>query len=96
MSSSELTDSNSAPDGTALPALVGTPGEPLWHRRPNPGPTDRPVAADRSLTESQSLDPGDSDFSSSAAPKKVGRTTKNRVSSCNHEPVLAHTGYEMP
>ncbi len=31
-----------------------------------------------------------------AAPQKVGRTTKNRVSSSNHAPVLAHTGYETP
>ena len=30
------------------------------------------------------------------APQKVGRTTKNRVSSSNHAPVLAHTGYETP
>jgi hypothetical protein len=30
------------------------------------------------------------------APQKVGRTTKNRVSSSNHAPVLAHTGYVSP
>lgn len=30
------------------------------------------------------------------APQKVGRTAKNRVSSRNHAPVLAHTGYETP
>lgn len=30
------------------------------------------------------------------APQKVGRTTKNGVSSSNHAPVLAHTGYETP
>ena len=30
------------------------------------------------------------------APQKVGRTTKNRVSSSNHAPILAHTGYETP
>ncbi len=26
----------------------------------------------------------------------VGRTTKNRVSSCNHRPLLAYLGYETP
>jgi hypothetical protein len=31
-----------------------------------------------------------------APPQKVGRTTKNRVSSCNHAPLLAHHGYETP
>jgi len=31
-----------------------------------------------------------------AASQKVGRTTKNRVSSHNHAPVLAHPGYETP
>lgn len=31
-----------------------------------------------------------------ATAQKVGRTTKNRVSSSNHAPVLAHTGYETP
>ena len=31
-----------------------------------------------------------------AASQKVGRTTKNRVSSGNHAPVLAHHGYETP
>lgn len=30
------------------------------------------------------------------ATQKVGRTTKNRVSSCNHAPFLAHIGYETP
>ena len=31
-----------------------------------------------------------------ATSQKVGRTTKNRVSSCNHAPFLAHIGYETP
>jgi hypothetical protein len=31
-----------------------------------------------------------------APPQKVSRTTKNRVSSSNHAPFLAHIGYETP
>ena len=31
-----------------------------------------------------------------ATPQKVGRTTQNGVSSSNHVPLLAHTGYETP
>ena len=31
-----------------------------------------------------------------APAQKVGRTTKNRVSSCNHAPFLSHIGYETP
>jgi len=31
-----------------------------------------------------------------ATSQKVGRTTKNRVSSSNHAPFVAHTGYETP
>ena len=31
-----------------------------------------------------------------APAQKVGRTTKNGVSSCNHAPFLAHIGYETP
>ena len=29
-------------------------------------------------------------------PQKVGRTTKNRMSSCNHACFLPHIGYETP
>ena len=32
----------------------------------------------------------------SVPPQKVGRTTKHRGSSRNHEPFLAHIGYETP